>query len=192
MYHDGYLVVRRVDWFTEFSRADRLPAVNLSHKEILECYRGVDGEPSPEIPNVEVPLLQAGLAPGDKFSAVEAFYYAASNQYLCDLLYVQLVPASTFVRASPLELAFLGYDYGYYLSESNLYSSLFHEIIYGLYPQMRTLATVLNNHLLLPSMDVVELVHRTRSQLIKTGADLERDETSIPIAIYGASREPRS
>lgn len=191
MYNEGYLVVRRVNWFAEFSRAKRQPAVNLSHEKILACYRGFDGEPWPEIPNSEVPLLHDGLASADKFSTVEVFYGAASNSYLCDLLYVQCGRRSTFVPASLVDLAFLGYDYGYYLSESNLYSSLFHEIVYGLYDQMRNLAGVLNNHLLLPSIEVVELVDRTRSELIKTGADLERDETSIPIAIYGASRESK-
>src|SRR5262245_4002406 len=113
MCHSGLLVVRRVNWFTEFSRANRLPAMNLSHEKILVVYRGFDGQPWPDAPNTELPRLEGGLAPLDQYNDVEAFYNAASNEYLCDLIYIQFSNRAYSLSSSPPDLVFLGYDYGY-------------------------------------------------------------------------------
>jgi len=193
---DGFLVVRRLNWFTELPIEnpigripDRVPAVSSSHEEIRAKYRGFDGWAWPDVPNTEAISLESGLAPFEQYHIAQDYYDVASKEHLCDLIYLQFPEALRVLPPLPIKFRFLGYDYGYYLSESGAYSSLFHEVIYGLYNEMRSYAGRLNYHLLLPTIETAELLDCTRNQLLEVEADLESDEACIPIAIYGISTE---
>jgi hypothetical protein len=88
----------------------------------------------------------------------------------------------------------LGIDYGFYTGNDETYSVLLHEIAFGLEPGMRELASLLNEHVLLPDAAAVEAVSATRRRLLAGGADLENAEGPIPRALllFGydtASRE---
>jgi hypothetical protein len=188
----GFVVVRRLNFFDEIPvgnpiprKADRLPSVSLSHDEIRRRYRGVDGWPWPEVPGVELLRLGRGLVEADQYDSVKRYFDIASRTFICDLVFIQFGRAVSSVSVLPTEFRFLGYDYGYYLSEEGVYSSLLHEVIYGVNQQLRGFATSLNEHLLFSHLDVVRFLESTRNSLMRGGADLEGDESCLPMAIYG-------
>lgn len=190
----GFLVVRRLDWFSELPidnpvrrPPDRFPAVSLSHEEIRIRYRGFDGWPWPTLKDVEDAPFEEGLLPLEQYELALTYYAAASKEYVCDLIYLHFSEDSRILSHLSSKFRFLGYDYGYYLSETGVYSALFHEVIYGLYADMKSYARLLNDHLLLSSYDQVRELDKTRNELLKTDADLERDDEEFrAVAIYGA------
>lgn len=189
----GLLVVRRINWFTDMPvdnpikhPANRLPTVLYSHEELRTRYRGFDGWAWPEITSVGSPSLDCGLADLRQNSVVEAYYREVSKAYPCDLLYLDFsdrVPSA--LTAADLGFSFLGYDYGYYLSEHNYFSSLFHEVIYGLHNDMKEYAKFLNDNLLFTSIEIVRRLDDTRTRLLRSAADLERDEPCAAVSVYG-------
>jgi hypothetical protein len=79
---------------------------------------------------------------------------------------------------------FCGFDYGYYLCETNSYSFVFNEIIYCRFPECRPLASTLNTSLLLGSTEALRKVEVGRAQMMKDGRNIESDEECFPLAIY--------
>jgi hypothetical protein len=185
----GLLVVRRLNWQTDLPIDDPVfeadinePTIPLSHEEIRNRYRGFEGWPWPDCPGAQRPPLADGLAAFSDLSTAEQYYKAVSKLYPCDLLYLNAG------RNQPLsDFRFLGYDYGYYLSEGNYFSSLLNEVIYGIHDEMTRYAEFLNYDLLLPDLALAKRVHDTRTDLLQdTEASLERDgEIFAPITIYG-------
>jgi hypothetical protein len=163
----------------------RTPAVALSHQEILTVYRGFEGEAWPDCELVNAINLQNGLASSNQLELVEKYYKSVSQEFLCDMLYIGfdegLNPPSAYI--------FLGYDFGFYLSETGVFSSLFHEVIYGMHSEMRQFSSLLNDHLLLPTVESAKELELTRNSLLAAGADLERYEQCQPIVIYGLPKE---
>ena len=185
---EGFLVVRRINYFEEpqFRTAPRNAVLSLSHVEVLNRYKGFEGDPWPdELDSTGIQLVD-GLAPADQYELVKAYYSKATLSHaLCDLIYLQ-IPGDDRRSARFPHLRFRGCDYGYYVSEFGLFSAIFHDIIYGDYAELRTFAELLNDALLFTSLDDVKMVHKTREDLIETGAALEQDEdeTFVPIAIF--------
>jgi hypothetical protein len=187
----GFLVVRRVNLSTHLPPGlQRHASVPFSDDDIQVRYRGFEGYAWPSDIGLESINLNAGLASADQEDAVKAYYRTAKKMYQCDFVYLQL---NTAMNAPiPPDFQLCGYDFGYYLSEHNKYSVLFNEIIYGQYDLLRIYARFLNQHLLLSSLDIIESIVRTRTQLLNAGADLEtleEDETLQPIAIHVPAHE---
>lgn len=189
----GFLVVRRINWQTDIPIDDpiflpdlKAPALSLSHEDVRNRYRGFDGWPWPDRPNLQMPRLIEGLASPNVLPVVEQYYEEISQSYICDLIYLDLNGSTKPEFCVPEGFVLLGYDYGYYVSEDNYFSSLIHEVIYGAYGEMNRYAQSLNNHLLLPSHDLANLLDESRNELLKAGADLETDgEILGAIAVYG-------
>lgn len=192
----GYLVVRRINPAKDvpidnpIARPDiRPPNLALSHEGVLARYRGLDGWPWPGDSHLAMPPLANGLAVTTPFTALEEYYEETSKLYPCDLMYLDFAHGVKTPVGLPPNFRFLGYDYGYYQWEDNLFSSLFHEVIYGVYDEMIAFAKLLNDNLLLPSVDIAQELHCVRTQLLEIGAHLERNgEVLSPIAIYGSDR----
>jgi len=180
----GLLVVRRVNWFDDATGKPvlpRTPAVALSHEQILTVYRGFEGEAWPDCEFVNGIDLQNGLASLDQHKIVEEYYRRVSQEFLCDMLCIGFDES----YKPPPPYSFLGYDYGFYLSETGIFSSLFHEVIYGMHSEMRQFSGLLNDHLLLPTIESAWKLELTRNSLLATGADLERYEKCQAVVIYG-------
>jgi len=177
----GLLVVRRINWFsnppTGQPVATRVPAVGWSHEDILKHYRGIEGEAWPDGEDVKHLGLERGLASLDRFDLVIKYYSKVRDKYLCDLVHCHeaLTGEVQFLNI-PSGFNFCGFDYGYYVSEDNHYSSLYNEIIYGRHQGLRAYAKHLNDSLLFPTIEMVNRVDLTRKALIKDGADLETSE----------------
>lgn len=183
----GLTVIRRINWPVEYAKVpSRKPSIDMSDEEVFEHYKGIDGEAWPETSALRDITLQAGLAPLHEYEAVKAYLRSVSAKYKCDLLYLEFPCGADDVPPIPLDFKFLGYDYGFYQSEDNLFSSIFHEVIYGRYGEMKSHASFLNNNLLLPTLETISSLTFARDNLLKTGADLETDdEAFMSIAIYG-------
>jgi len=185
---EGFLVVQRINYFEdpEFRGERRGAVLSLSHEEVVNRYKGFEGEPWPaELDATGIQLID-GLAPADQYELVKAYYREATRSHPgSDLIYLQ-VPGQADSSAPLRQHKFVGYDYGYYVSEFGLFSAIFNDIIYGAYAELRTFAELLNDALLFTSLDDVKMVHKTREDLIEAGAALEQDEDEpfIPIAIY--------
>jgi hypothetical protein len=189
----GYLIVRRINPATDVPIDNpipwpdtRSPVLNLSHEEVQARYRGFDGWPWPDDTKFALPPLTNGLAVATLLPAIEEYYKEVSKSYSCDLIYLDYTQGIRALIELPTRFKFLGYDYGYYVGEDNLFSSLFHEVIYGVYDDMTRFSELINDNLLLLNIEAAEQLHRTRTNLLEANADLERNgEVLTPIAIYG-------
>jgi hypothetical protein len=185
----GLLVLRRVNYFTEapYKSSERTPAVTLTHDELLKCYRGIEGNHWPDALGLEKISLHGGLAQFDQYGAVSDYFRNARTNLLCDLIYIRFL--KTTVEEVPHgDFFFCGYDFGFYSSPFNSYSAVFHEIIYGRHSELRNFSKLLNEHLLVPTLEDIDKIEQERVQLIRGGADLETDdnyEGFSPISIYG-------
>jgi hypothetical protein len=187
-HNGGFLVVRRVNWFDGTAVKPvmkRTPAVALSHQEILTVYRGFEGEAWPDCEFLNGIHLQAGLASLDQHKLVEEYYQEISRENLCDMLCIGFHEEFNPLHYLPAAYLLLGYDYGFYLSETGIFSSLFHEVIYGMYSEMRQFSGLLNDVLLLPTIESAKELELTRNSLLASGADLEGYEKCQAIVIYG-------
>lgn len=184
----GLLVVERVNFFTDarYRSLDRVPALDLTHIQVLDRYKGFDGLPWPKVTGAESLILHDGLAALDQYQAVLAYFKNAQKSLRCDLLWVHLPNLSSGTSPHP-EFHFVGFDFGFYLSDTNHFSVILHEVIYGKHDQLKEFAGFLNDHLLLPTMQACERLKQERTELVTGGADLETegdDEGFVPIAVY--------
>lgn len=95
---EGFLVVRRIDWFKDLPLEDpvpripdRKPALGLETERVQSMYRGIDGVPWPEAPNLQKPPLHHGVAGPDSYDSVLSNYHPHSNctsaiSYMCKFL----------------------------------------------------------------------------------------------------------
>lgn len=184
----GLLVLKRINYFNEtrYKSLKRTPSVNLAHDELIARYRGIEGEPWPDALGREEITVHDGLAPLAEYRAVLEYFQNLKANMLCDLLYIRFV--KTAVEELPRSnFSFCGYDYGFYSSVSNNYSVVFHEIIYGRYDELRACSKLLNQYLLIPTLEDIDKIENRRTQLVSEGADLETDESFegfSPISIY--------
>lgn len=182
----GFLVRERVCLSEHLQNEDfavRVPAASLSHEIIFAQYQGFDGNPWPEEDiNIEGIKLKNGLASEMQYEAVLSYYKRISKKYNCDIIYCQFSDLSSI--KSIKNFCFQGYDYGYFISEFNYYSSLFSEVIYGNYEKMRCFAAYLKDNMLFSSLNIVKQLDNIRQQMLKEGKDLENDEICEPIGIY--------
>lgn len=188
----GLLVVKRTNFFKDerYKPVSRLPALDLSHEEVVKRYRGFDGEPWPQVIGLENISLRDGLASLQQQQAVVAYLTETKKKFSCDMLYLSLGAPPALI-SPPESFCFLGYDYGFYVSESNYFSALFHEVIYGLYPELRELSRLLNGQLLFSSLIDVQGLEEARERLLAAGGDLETDEEQFTaISIWGQSEVP--
>ncbi len=192
----GLLVVKRYHWFRDQrvlaqTGPPRQPSVSLSHEEILQRFRGVEGDSWPDADGKpEVPLGGSGLVSPSMAADVRRYFDDVSSRQLCDLLFC-VSSGDEGAIAVPEGFSFCGYDLSPGTSDLTCYSAVYNEVIYGLYPELRECSARLNGHLLLPSLAEVEGVLDLRERLGREGADLEdhgNRQAAAVIAIHGADR----
>jgi hypothetical protein len=170
----GIVVVNRLKRLREswniVARRPRPPALPLPVEEIFRRYRGFDGTLWPDGDDLPF-VIEDGLAAPEDWGQVEAYLHALVCRADCDPILVAR-PANVAL-ADPGWLP-AGIDVGYLEAEYSRYSVIFHEVVCGLYDEMREFAADLNEHLLLPSPDLARALLDTRTRLLASGADLER------------------
>lgn len=189
---DGLVVVAHAAWSHGAHRDAPVPSVPLDDSTIAARFKGLSSDrhawPLEDARIDELcgdgGLLDCGLVPLSHLEYVMDYYRRASEQAPCDLLYCQ--PLASWDEAELREsnaLAFRGYDYGYYLGVEHHFSAVHDDVIYGGYDVLRAHAGSLNDDLLLPTLQLVQDVHHARTELIHAGAQLQRTQSFIPIAI---------
>lgn len=176
----GIVVVDRL-WFWRIRPKGRDPVVPLNRREALLAYRGLDGRVWPE-PHPDI-ATENGFAPATAISEVRN-YVAVHASEGWDVVFA--APTDLSMQSpSTLGLTFLGIDMGYFESEMAHFSSVLNEIVFGHVPQMTPLATRLNSALLFRSEADAEHALRVRTDLLRTDADLERDDAEVKLfSIY--------
>lgn len=71
---------------------------------------------------------------------------------------------------------FLGFEFGIFDDNSNVYSSIFHEILFGLVPESIKFRERLNNNGLFPSTNVLNEYIELHKQLYLNGYDVEHHD----------------
>lgn len=70
----------------------------------------------------------------------------------------------------------IGYDYGIKVEENSIYSSIFHEILFGRLEELIAFKNQLNEHLLFPTREVAEEYARVHHKLDEEGKGVEWEE----------------
>ena len=143
----GLLLVRRVWADPTMIASAKRPGVSAPVQEVGRPYRGIDGQPWPAPANSDLTIsLVAGLA-GIELLDVVRTYRDANCALDCDLIYI----AGPDSRAiPPIGFTFLGFDFGYYESETSVYLG-------------RLFQTIL--HVARDFVPVISLPMRSRAQL---------------------------
>ncbi|MEO8137700.1 MAG: hypothetical protein ABI831_27425, partial [Betaproteobacteria bacterium] len=120
------------------------------------------------------------------FEDVVRYFNALPEE--ADLLYVSIGMRKEPTEVEPAGLVFRGFDYGHYESETNYFSSILNEILYGIYPELTSMIASLNPWLLLNTAHDVQRLESTREELMRHECDLEsaEDEAFGPVSIYSA------
>lgn len=186
----GFFVVERINWFDKekFPHIpERKPSVPGSHVEILRRYRGIEGSGWPEGLDGFQITLSAGLADLSQEQAVHEYcrhLRGSEGSPIVDCILCQKVECLSNFAHPENGLRFLGFDYGYLVCETNNYSVVFNEVVYGRHAQFTTFASSLNEHCLLPSIETIQAVQNVRLELLVDAANIEADEECWPFAVY--------
>jgi len=186
----GFFVVERINWFDKAKYPyipDREPSLVGSHNDILRRYRGIEGSAWPDEYTDHSITLDSGLAPLSQQHLVHDYceLLGTSNpEMIVDCIVCMKVPFDFVSLPKQAGLRLLGFDYGYLVCDSNNYSVIFNEVIYGRYPQLTAFASSLNEHCLLPTLETVQSLQSVRLGLLVEGSDFETDEACKPFVIY--------
>jgi hypothetical protein len=173
----GLLLVERVNWLSDLrfggGAQPRDSVIGLSVDAVLQRYRGIEGDPWPlDLDSFEIEL-EDGLAPLNQLDRVLRYSVEAARETDVDLLHIAVEGAISEVPVLPSDLQFMGYDVGVWESETNLFSILMNDVIFGRQPTLTQFADRLNSSLLLPGDGSVQDLIHAREQLVTAGADLE-------------------
>jgi len=182
----GILVLNRLEALRQAKKsgalARRVAPRELTHESVFRHYRGFDGVVWPQL---EHPHFQTedGLASTDDSAAVDLYVseLPAGDEYDVIVL-ARLEVNQATLGENGWHLA--GFDVGYFDSEWSLFSVVLNEIVYGLCPDLRHFTTVLNEHLLIPTLEQAFEIVKERERVEAMGADLERAEHIEPIGIF--------
>lgn len=188
----GYFVVQRINWFDRIQHPhviERKPSIAGTHEEIIKRYRGIEGTAWPQKFDNAPVELRYGLAALAARHSVKGYFNKLCNMdssaVVDCIICCRLQPNfSTTLYTTPVQ--FLGFDYGYLVSETNNYSVIFNEVIYGRYPQLTAFGAMLNTQCLLSTPEQIISLQNARLELLVDGADIESDEECCPFAIYAA------
>lgn len=135
----------------------------LSVQELVSKYQGFEGE---LVCFFEV----KGNTPEFKKKLDE--YLQMRKLGSCFLLHVISSPSEmpSFLENQAIKL---GYDVGVCEEEATLYSSIFHEVIFGYFDELITYKDLLNENLLFPDRSLAERYVETHNELSAQGKDVE-------------------
>lgn len=136
---------------------------DLSVQEVVSKYQGFEGE-----------LVSFFEVKGDiaEFKKKLDEYLKMKELGNCFLLHVISNPSKmpSFLKNQAIKL---GYDVGVCDEEATLYSSIFHEIIFGYFDELISYKDKLNEHFLFPEKSLAEKYVETHDELSAQGKGVE-------------------
>jgi hypothetical protein len=181
----GLLIVSRVSLPVRNSEMSEIdgetypPILGLSHDEAAAKYRGFEGvawglPPEAEMLTKYPFLSKTGIGSLRDFKIIRQILERDFDED-SDLIYL-----GRCVRPPDLpdDFVFAGYDFGicYGFINHARYSIIYDDIIYGFYPELRELGSLLNENLLLARVEDGQLAKSTRKRLEESGCALETFE----------------
>jgi hypothetical protein len=134
---------------------------NLSVEEVIENYMGFEGE-----------LISYSLISQEELISESIVEYIKLPKQSILLL---LVPTRDKASQIPHFIK-LGYDFGLCEGEQAIYSSIFHEVLFGNAHELISFKTVLNDNLLFPSQNLAIAYSNKHHELLLAGRDVEGEE----------------
>lgn len=197
----GFLVVRRWDLndLKKYMKGGRL-AIALKQAQLvssrinktIDRYKGFEGvawllDDKQDFRTLKV---SDGLAHISEYALCKQYLKACRLPHVVVLLYCQ--KQGSFGEVVPefiqKEFSFDGIDVGY-IDEYNLFSSVYHDIIYGTYNELNAFSNQLNDNVLFDSEDDANEFIKKRAELVLKGAHLETLEEGdeiYAVKIYSA------
>ena len=176
---EGCIVIERINWFSDHApggaRPDRVASVVVPHDAICERFRGIEGWLWPELSDADEIEVVDGLALPSSDQRLREYVARLQPRLRVDALLVSREERDDRSTESGKGEQFLGYDFGFLSCDSDNYSVVFNEVIYGTEDNLRVLSSHLNENLLFESRHSVELLRRERTRLVRQGRDLETD-----------------
>lgn len=135
----------------------------LTVQEIVSKYQGFEGE---LISFFEV------KENADDFKKMMIEYLELNKLGNCFILHV-ISTQSTIPDFLKDHLIKLGYDVGVCEKEATVYSSIFHEILFGIVNELIVFKECLNENLLFPNRDLAEKYVKVHNEMSALGKDVE-------------------
>lgn len=177
---EGLLVVERTY---------RFQATTSGTQDIVAKYRGIEGTPWPDEVRERF-TVSRGLATLEQLPDIVTYYQALAKTPRSDLLFIQTPERRQVAGPLPSGFAFCGYDFGNLISEYNLFSVVFNEVLFGEHDELRRFSSCLNANLLFEKERDIEELSVVREKLAQAGADLEStepEEEFCAICVYSGS-----
>jgi hypothetical protein len=187
----GLLVVARRDYQAEGLGRRRVRHAAFSDAEVLELYAGVDGHLWPHDPEAAGIHLERGLASLTDIDRVAQYAASLNVRTRCDVLRIDREPINSPTDEAGWE--FLGFDFGVVEGEFNVYSFLYHEVIYSRFNELGAFARRLNRHLLIDRLEVIRELRAALDDLESSGERFETTdapEICDPLAVFSQAKSP--
>ncbi len=179
MREHGFFAVERRR-FDDIDR--RAPPPNAATPDVLRSYAGVDGLDWPFVAEEPplTPLLDDGLLPEAHWPNLEAALASGALGEEARILWLSVEPVSD--PDPPAGFVLVGYDVGFHPS-GGAYSAVFHEVLFGLLPELREFASELNTHWLFGTSSAARAYVRKRAEVQARGADVEDAAPVLVLAV---------
>jgi hypothetical protein len=152
--------------------------------DVLAAYRGFEGAIWPE----PTPLVASGdaLASVGQLSAVRHYVSALALTRTVELLYCRLGESE---RRGTVPAGFtpLGFDVGFLNGADDVYSRVFHELLFGTNASLTRWVLSLNEHLLFGAFEDALGFRDACESLVAAGADLEQGEEASQVVLVARS-----
>jgi hypothetical protein len=182
----GFWVVTRPPYFSDEkfqASAGLSDAQKHSYEHMVEAYRGFDGDVWPNLDSLGEFGLVAGLAPVSLLGAVEKYVAKISDHPGVRLLYLRSSD-NTAKAPPPSDFTLSGLDVGVIASETNFYSIVFHEVLFGRVNEMVRFRAKLNSGGLLKNHSDASSLTMLREKSLASGSDLETFEANETIEVF--------
>lgn len=153
---------------------------------LVDHYRGMDGVPV----SLVASSPSGGL--GSWASLDELELYRNSSAENLDLICVVPMPLKPLNRILVPGFDFCGYDCGVFASSTNVYSVIFHEVLFGKLPELVRYAVGLNRRYLFEEWDDAASLMAARQRLSRfAGGSLENFAFADNPGVFAVFEAPR-
>ena len=153
---------------------ERLLRKNSNAKEIIYKYSGFEGDLKACFDDDYIEKKGSTSSEGVKKS------YSSKDS--ARMLIVSVLEDKTSIFAD--RSIFLGYEFGIFDKDSDAYSSIFHEVLFGSIAELTRFKKKLNDNGLFQTTSILNEYMKTHQQLYLNGFDVEHDDLLSPFIIH--------
>ena len=170
--YSGFIVIGRYnpheDW-TPSSSLMRNTKPQLSLGDYLSRFKGIEGDMWLCSQDVTPPTENGAMLSPDDFEKAEKFYNEFCEIVKCDLIYEHDSVNPSLPDVVKEKFFLCGYELGMYNELNSYWSSITNEVINGTLPEMMDFVKCLNQHFLLPDINIAKKLSEVRQKLCNAG-----------------------